>query len=282
MSSWEPYPKGSTGGPVTHPHGIHPQPGVGPSALSSTDPVPLVTRPSSHYYAPGSYNAHQAAVTTSTENNTALLQQQQHAHVTNYSASHHHQHPSYAPPHSYPTSQPQQQHSSASPMQNNAYQPGPHARLPPVQSDPTNLHVAGAQPHASSQQPHHYHTSSAPAFTHPHHQPQFPLKHGPPNVASSNTTSINTSTISSPSSSSVGPVPHTPQGPPSGNLFGNAQPQSGAETDLPQELLALGWRRFWSKRENRWYFWNFQSNESLWEIPTIPGRPVRFFQVYCC
>lgn len=29
----------------------------------------------------------------------------------------------------------------------------------------------------------------------------------------------------------------------------------------------LGWRKFWSKRENRPYFWNKLSGESLWEMP---------------
>ncbi|PVD21090.1 hypothetical protein C0Q70_19256 [Pomacea canaliculata] len=39
--------------------------------------------------------------------------------------------------------------------------------------------------------------------------------------------------------------------------------------DLPVELLQLGWRRFWSKRENRPYYFNKLTNESLWEPPQI-------------
>lgn len=39
------------------------------------------------------------------------------------------------------------------------------------------------------------------------------------------------------------------------------------EHDLPPELLQQGWRKFWSKRENRPYFWNKLSGESLWEMP---------------
>lgn len=41
------------------------------------------------------------------------------------------------------------------------------------------------------------------------------------------------------------------------------------EHDLPPELLQQGWRKFWSKRENRPYFWNKLSGESLWEMPNL-------------
>ncbi|KAL3859388.1 hypothetical protein ACJMK2_009611 [Sinanodonta woodiana] len=39
--------------------------------------------------------------------------------------------------------------------------------------------------------------------------------------------------------------------------------------DLPIELLQAGWRKFWSKRENRPYFFNKVTNESLWDMPQI-------------
>ncbi|KAH7981075.1 hypothetical protein HPB49_021318 [Dermacentor silvarum] len=39
--------------------------------------------------------------------------------------------------------------------------------------------------------------------------------------------------------------------------------------DLPAELLQVGWRRFWSKREGRPYFFNKLTNESLWEMPRL-------------
>lgn len=42
--------------------------------------------------------------------------------------------------------------------------------------------------------------------------------------------------------------------------------------DLPVELLQAGWRKFWSKRENRPYFFNKITNESLWEMP-LSGQP---------
>jgi len=45
--------------------------------------------------------------------------------------------------------------------------------------------------------------------------------------------------------------------------------------DLPAELLAAGWRRFWSRRERRPYFYNKLTSESRWEMPPLSG------QVHC-
>lgn len=57
-------------------------------------------------------------------------------------------------------------------------------------------------------------------------------------------------------------MPTTPQGAPAvGNNF--------SEFDLPFELAQQGWRKFWSKRENRPYFWNKLTGESLWEMPPL-------------
>lgn len=56
--------------------------------------------------------------------------------------------------------------------------------------------------------------------------------------------------------------PTTPQGAPS-------NPGAFPECDLPFELSQQGWRKFWSKRENRPYFWNKLTGESLWEMPLI-------------
>lgn len=57
-------------------------------------------------------------------------------------------------------------------------------------------------------------------------------------------------------------MPQTPQGPPAAsNTF--------LEHDLPFELTQQGWLKFWSKRENRPYFWNKLTGESLWEMPPI-------------
>ena len=42
--------------------------------------------------------------------------------------------------------------------------------------------------------------------------------------------------------------------------------------DLPPELLQIGWRRFWSKREGRPYFFNKVTNESMWDMPRVGGQ----------
>ena len=60
------------------------------------------------------------------------------------------------------------------------------------------------------------------------------------------------------------PVPQTPAGaPPPGH------PQF--EIDMPPELLQQGWRKYWSKRENRPYFFNRANGQTLWEMPEMPG-----------
>lgn len=55
---------------------------------------------------------------------------------------------------------------------------------------------------------------------------------------------------------------HIPQGPP-----GSSTPMYAINEELSPELVNQGWRKFWSKRENRPYFWNRISGESLWEMP---------------
>ncbi|EDW80172.1 uncharacterized protein Dwil_GK23609 [Drosophila willistoni] len=62
---------------------------------------------------------------------------------------------------------------------------------------------------------------------------------------------------------------HTPQGPPSHLGPG------GFGEELTAELVNQGWRKFWSKRENRPYYWNKVTGESLWEMPgTRPFDPL--------
>lgn len=36
--------------------------------------------------------------------------------------------------------------------------------------------------------------------------------------------------------------------------------------DLPENLLNIGWRKFWSKRENREYYYNKITGSSLWDL----------------
>ena len=40
---------------------------------------------------------------------------------------------------------------------------------------------------------------------------------------------------------------------------------------MPPELLHQGWRKFWSRRENRPYFFNRLTGETLWEMPPHQG-----------
>ena len=42
--------------------------------------------------------------------------------------------------------------------------------------------------------------------------------------------------------------------------------------ELPADMLQIGWRKFWSKREGRHYYFNKNTNESLWEVPTATQR----------
>ncbi|XP_043255832.1 mRNA (2'-O-methyladenosine-N(6)-)-methyltransferase [Colletes gigas] len=46
-------------------------------------------------------------------------------------------------------------------------------------------------------------------------------------------------------------------------------PGSFAESELSPELQQQGWKKFWSKRENRPYFWNKLTGESLWVVPPL-------------
>ncbi|KAK7114167.1 mRNA (2'-O-methyladenosine-N(6)-)-methyltransferase-like [Littorina saxatilis] len=42
--------------------------------------------------------------------------------------------------------------------------------------------------------------------------------------------------------------------------------------DLPEQLLVKGWRKLWSKRENRPYFFNKFTRESAWDQPNLEGE----------
>lgn len=66
---------------------------------------------------------------------------------------------------------------------------------------------------------------------------------------------------STPTKSTPPDVAHTPQGPPTST--------AGIYEELHPELINQGWKKFWSKRENRPYYWNKISGESLWETPVI-------------
>nr|XP_033770394.1 mRNA (2'-O-methyladenosine-N(6)-)-methyltransferase [Geotrypetes seraphini]XP_033770395.1 mRNA (2'-O-methyladenosine-N(6)-)-methyltransferase [Geotrypetes seraphini] len=44
--------------------------------------------------------------------------------------------------------------------------------------------------------------------------------------------------------------------------------------DLPDELIQAGWEKCWSKRENRPYYFNRFTNQSLWEMPVLGQHDV--------
>ncbi|XP_070600412.1 mRNA (2'-O-methyladenosine-N(6)-)-methyltransferase [Erythrolamprus reginae] len=56
------------------------------------------------------------------------------------------------------------------------------------------------------------------------------------------------------------------------------QPSSPKPTrlvqDLPDELVQAGWEKCWSKRENRPYYFNRFTNQSLWEMPLLGQHDV--------
>lgn len=65
------------------------------------------------------------------------------------------------------------------------------------------------------------------------------------------------------------PTPQTPMGQPA---YMSPSQSPGDETGLSQELIAAGWRRCWSRRENRPYFFNKNTNTSLWETPQLQAE----------
>ncbi|KAJ8679825.1 hypothetical protein QAD02_015612 [Eretmocerus hayati] len=46
-------------------------------------------------------------------------------------------------------------------------------------------------------------------------------------------------------------------------------PPGYLDAELSVELQQQGWKKFWSKRENRPYFWNKLTGESLWVMPSL-------------
>ncbi|TNN32844.1 Phosphorylated CTD-interacting factor 1 [Liparis tanakae] len=44
--------------------------------------------------------------------------------------------------------------------------------------------------------------------------------------------------------------------------------------ELPDELVQAGWSKCWSRRENRPYYFNRFTNQSLWEVPVLGQHDV--------
>ncbi|XP_030276535.1 mRNA (2'-O-methyladenosine-N(6)-)-methyltransferase [Sparus aurata] len=63
-------------------------------------------------------------------------------------------------------------------------------------------------------------------------------------------------------------VPASSQGPP-------LSPSSTSKPpELPDELVQAGWSKCWSRRENRPYYFNRFTNQSLWEVPVLGQHDV--------
>lgn len=54
-------------------------------------------------------------------------------------------------------------------------------------------------------------------------------------------------------------------------------PNAFVEPELSIELQQQGWKKFWSKRENRPYFWNKLTGESLWVMPSLKPQVIFIF-----
>nr|XP_020482312.1 mRNA (2'-O-methyladenosine-N(6)-)-methyltransferase-like [Labrus bergylta] len=67
------------------------------------------------------------------------------------------------------------------------------------------------------------------------------------------------------------PSPSVPaaasQGPP-------LSPSTTKPPELPDELVQAGWSKCWSRRENRPYYFNRFTNQSLWEVPVLGQHDV--------
>ncbi|KAG8007221.1 Phosphorylated CTD-interacting factor 1 [Nibea albiflora] len=63
-------------------------------------------------------------------------------------------------------------------------------------------------------------------------------------------------------------VPASSQGPPL-SPSGTSKPP-----ELPDELVQAGWSKCWSRRENRPYYFNRFTNQSLWEVPVLGQHDV--------
>ena len=56
--------------------------------------------------------------------------------------------------------------------------------------------------------------------------------------------------------------------------YGTAPPDyPQMEVDLPPELLERGWRKYWSRRESRPYYFNVETGATVWNQPEILPEP---------
>uniref|UniRef100_A0AAY4EIQ0 mRNA (2'-O-methyladenosine-N(6)-)-methyltransferase n=1 Tax=Denticeps clupeoides TaxID=299321 RepID=A0AAY4EIQ0_9TELE len=81
-------------------------------------------------------------------------------------------------------------------------------------------------------------------------------------------TSENHGTVKGEPSGVMSPTGSSSQGPPL--VASTSKPTQ----ELPDELVQAGWSKCWSKRENRPYYFNRFTNQSLWEMPVLGQHDV--------
>ncbi|XP_053669875.1 mRNA (2'-O-methyladenosine-N(6)-)-methyltransferase [Anopheles nili] len=105
------------------------------------------------------------------------------------------------------------------------------------------------------------------------HQQHAQSQSQSPQLQASSPTTISAPLLT-PTKTTPPDIAHTPSGtaPAASGVAG-----SGFNEELAPELTQQGWRKFWSKREGRPYFWNKLTGESLWEPPVLNrGGPAQF------
>ncbi|XP_038111047.1 mRNA (2'-O-methyladenosine-N(6)-)-methyltransferase [Culex quinquefasciatus] len=168
-----------------------------------------------------------------------LQQQQQQQHLQQQQQLHHQQQ-------QHQQHQQQQQH--VPPPQ---HHPHPHPHPHP------HLQHPGMHPHPGVG---HHPQGQGPPALQIHHHPLPPQMQQQMQATSPTTTAAPPMT---PTKSTPPDMSHTPQSAP------NQTPGPSYAEELHPELVNQGWRKFWSKREGRPYFWNKLTGESLWETPML-------------
>uniref|UniRef100_A0A182JPY2 WW domain-containing protein n=1 Tax=Anopheles christyi TaxID=43041 RepID=A0A182JPY2_9DIPT len=107
----------------------------------------------------------------------------------------------------------------------------------------------------------------------PQHQHQHQHPAQSPQMQASSPTTISAPLLT-PTKTTPPDVAHTPSGAAPGGVPGAVG--SNFNDELAPELTQQGWRKFWSKREGRPYFWNKLTGESLWEPPVLNRGPQQF------
>ncbi|XP_055613614.1 mRNA (2'-O-methyladenosine-N(6)-)-methyltransferase [Uranotaenia lowii] len=164
---------------------------------------------------------------------------------------------------------PQQQQQQQPPQQ----QPTPQQHVLPQHQQQHPMHSPYPHHQQHQQLPHPQHqvaSPGTPTLPHPNMTPHHHPQHSGPLQATSPTT---TAAPMTPTKTTPPDMSHTPQTAPAP---GSQTPGPSYGEELHPELVNQGWRKFWSKREGRPYFWNKMSGESLWEPPMLNRNNQQF------